>query len=199
MVERVVAPRPALACRADARYGLCVRPSVWSLFAGFFTIGVTGFGGVLPFARRIIVERRGWLTSDEFTDLLALCQFLPGPNVLNMSVALGARYRGVAGAVAAYAGLMAAPMAMIIVLGALYVRFGEATILRHIVGGLAAVASGLLLATALRVAAPLRFSPRGMLVGLTTFGAIFVLRLPLLPVMLIGAPMSVWLAYRGRP
>src|ERR1700710_1348495 len=85
-------------------------PGVGALFVGFLGIGVIGFGGVMPWARRMVVEQRRWLGAGEFTDLLALCQFLPGPNIVNMAVAIGARYRGAAGSVAAVAGLLAAPM-----------------------------------------------------------------------------------------
>ena len=62
--------------------------SLAALFAGFFRIGMIGFGGVLPWARRMLVEQRKWLTAQEFTDLLALCQFLPGPNVVNLAAKL---------------------------------------------------------------------------------------------------------------
>jgi len=75
-------------------------PTVFDLFAGFFIVGVCGFGGVLPWARRLIVEQRRWLTAAEFTEMLGLCQFLPGGNIMNVTIALGARFRGVAGAVA---------------------------------------------------------------------------------------------------
>ncbi len=79
-----------------------------------------GFGGVLPWARRMMVEQRRWLTPTDFNDLLALCQFLPGPNIVNMAVAIGDRYRGLAGSVACVAGLLAAPMAIVILLGGAY-------------------------------------------------------------------------------
>ena len=88
-------------------------PEVRELFVGFLTIGLLGLGGVLPWARRMMVEQRRWLTGPEFTDLLALCQFLPGPNIVNMSVALGNRYRGVRGAVAAISGLLLAPVVIV--------------------------------------------------------------------------------------
>ena len=96
--------------------GLSPTPRLTSLFAGFFSIGIVGFGGVLPWARRMIVEQRMWLTPSEFNDLLALCQFLPGPNIVNMAVALGGRFRGVAGSAACLVGLLAAPMAIVILL-----------------------------------------------------------------------------------
>src|ERR1700755_2212425 len=84
-------------------------PTVAELFTGFFWAGVSGFGGVLPFARRMIVDKRRWLTAEEFTDMWSLCQFLPGPNIVNMSIALGLRYRGLSGALAGALGLLGAP------------------------------------------------------------------------------------------
>ena len=91
-------------------------PTVGALFWGFLSIGVIGFGGVLPWARRMMVEQRRWLTPAEFTDLLGLCQFLPGPNIVNLSVALGSRFRGVPGAVAAVVGLISLPMVIVFLL-----------------------------------------------------------------------------------
>ena len=93
------------------------RPSVGALFMGFLEVGLMGFGGVLAIARRMLVESRRWLTPAEFTDLLALCQFLPGGNIMNLSVAVGLRFRGWRGAVAAITGLMAVPCAIVIVIG----------------------------------------------------------------------------------
>ncbi|GAA5241235.1 hypothetical protein BMMON2_40570 [Burkholderia mallei] len=81
--------------------------SVADLFAGFLGLGLISFGGALPFARRALVEERRWLSADEFTDLLGLCQFLPGGNVINLSVAVGMRFRGVPGAIAGLLGLVA--------------------------------------------------------------------------------------------
>ena len=74
-------------------------PTTAALFLGFLSIGIIGFGGVLPWARRMMVEQRRWLTPAEFTDLLGLCQFLPGPNIVNLAVALGSRFRGLPGAI----------------------------------------------------------------------------------------------------
>ncbi len=84
-------------------------PDIGELFAGFFILGLTGFGGVLPLARHMMVEKRGWLTGAEFTDLLGLCQFLPGGNIINMSVAVGLKFRGIPGAFASIIGLIAVP------------------------------------------------------------------------------------------
>lgn len=166
-------------------------PTVAELFRGFFGIGIVGFGGVLPWARRMVVEQRGWLTAAEFTDLLALCQFLPGPNICNLSVALGSRFRGVPGAVAALTGLMAAPMAIVMGLTALFLRHQDSELLRSAFAGLAAAASGLVVAMAVKIAAPIRHSWPAMLVAAVTFMAIALLRLPLLPSIAVLAPASV--------
>lgn len=93
------------------------QPSLLALFWGFFTVGMFGFGGVLPWARRMVVEQKRWMSATEFTDMLGLCQFLPGGNIMNVTIALGARFHGVAGAAIAFIGLMAAPVASVIALG----------------------------------------------------------------------------------
>ena len=171
-------------------------PSVGELFAGFFSVGIIGFGGVLPLTRRMIVERRRWLTPAEFTDLLALCQFLPGGNVINLSAAVGYRFRGLAGAVAGIAGLMAAPVIVVILLGALYAQFQDVPAVRRGFAGLAAAAAGLLVAMTVRIAWPLRHNIPAMAVALVCFAAIALLRLPLLPTMLVLSPVSVFLLWR---
>jgi chromate transporter len=170
------------------------QPTLGALFAGFFSIGISGFGGVLPWARRMLVEQRGWLTAPEFTDVLALCQFLPGPNVVNLSVAVGARFQGAAGALVSITGLLAAPVAIVIVLGVIYAHFGQLGFVQHGFAGLAAAASGLVLSMALRIAAPLRRVPVGVGIAAVTFAAVAVLRLPLLLTMLVLAPASILLS-----
>jgi chromate transporter len=171
-------------------------PTTRALFAGFFGIGIVGFGGVLPWARIMVVDKRRWLTGAEFTDLLALCQFLPGPNIINMSVAIGARFRGAIGSVAAILGLMAAPMVIVVALGGIYGHFEHVPMVRHAFGGLAAAASGLVIAMAVRIAAPQRNHRIGIAMAAITFFAVAVFRTPLLPTMLVMAPLSVLLCRR---
>ncbi len=168
-------------------------PSRAALFGAFAEIGMLGFGGVLPLARRLIVERRRWLSAAEFTDLLALCQFLPGPNIVNFAVALGGRFYGAAGSLAAVAGLLGGPVAVVIGLGALYGRFASVPAVAHGLAGLAAAAAGLVLATALRIAAPLRGRPGGIAVAVAAVLAVAVLHLPLWLVLLVLAPAGVLL------
>lgn len=166
-------------------------PGHAALFASFLGIGLLGFGGVLPWARRMVVEQRRWLSGAEFTELLGVCQFLPGPNVVNLSVALGARFHGPTGAAAALTGLLSAPVAIVILLGTAYADYGSLPAARHGFAGLSAAASGLVLATALRIAAPLRHRPAGLLVAFLACAAIVLLRVPLLPGMLAMLPASV--------
>jgi chromate transporter len=170
-------------------------PGLRALFLGFLTVGLCGFGGVLPWARRMVVEQRRWLTAAEFSDLLALCQFLPGPNIINVSAALGLRFRGLAGSVVCFVGLMAAPMAIVIVLGVFFAHFRDIPAVRHGFSGLAAGASALVLATALKIAAPLRHRLDGIAIAVATLAAIAVLRIPMLPVLLVLAPVGVLIAW----
>jgi chromate transporter len=157
-----------------------------------------GFGGVLPWARRMVVEQKRWLTAAEFTDMLGLCQFLPGGNIMNVTIALGARFHGAVGSAVAFAGLMAAPVGSVILLGVIYERYGQLPTVRHAFAGLAAAASALVLSNALKIAAPLRHRPIGIGVALATFAAIAVLRLPLPPVLPVMVAVSTLLVWRFR-
>lgn len=98
-------------------------PGNAELFVGFLWLGLIGFGGVLPLARSMLVERRRWLSGEQFTELLGLCQFLPGGNVINLSVAVGMEFRGLRGALCALLGLISAPTAIVVGLGVVYARF----------------------------------------------------------------------------
>ncbi len=166
-------------------------PTIGELFSGFLHLGLTGFGGVLPMARRMVVDKKRWLTGAEFTDLLGLCQFLPGGNIINLSVAIGLHFRGIAGAVASLVGLIAAPSAIVIALGVVYDRFKDDPHVQHLFAGLAAAAAGLLVAMAIKLALPLRNKPAGIVIAVLCFVAIAILRLPLLPTMIVLASLSM--------
>lgn len=175
-------------------FAIAERPGPGALFKGFLGLGMMGFGGVLPLARRMLVEERRWLDPAEFTELLGLCQFLPGGNVINLSVAVGLRFGGVPGAFASLLGLIAAPTAILIVLGAVYDRFSDDPHVRHLFAGLAAAAAGLLVAMAARIAWPIRRDAGAIAVAGLCFVAIAVLRLPLLPTMMVMASLGALLA-----
>jgi chromate transporter len=175
--------------RADA-------PSPGALFKAFLGIGLMGFGGVLAIARRMLVEDRRWLTPAEFTDLLALCQFLPGGNIMNLSVAVGLRFRGWRGAVAAIVGLVAVPCVIVVGLGIVYDHFFRHPVVARVFAGLGAAAAGLLIAVSIKIAAPLRTRPASAVMAVICLVVIAVFRFPLLPSMLVLAPASVLVAWR---
>jgi chromate transporter len=181
------------AAPAGAHAAGTARPTCGALFAGFFSIGISGFGGVLPWARRMIVERRGWLTGPEFTDLLALCQFLPGPNIINLSVVLGSRFRGLPGALAAISGLLSAPLVIVSILGAVVGRFESDPVVARTITAVAAAASGLILSMALKIARPLLGDARAIAVAVLACGLLAFLHLSLLLTMAITLPLGLLL------
>ncbi len=171
------------------------RPTVLDLFLGFLTVGTFGFGGVLPWARRLVVEQKRWMTAAEFTDLLGLCQFLPGGNIMNVTIALGSRFRGIPGAAAAFFGLMTGPVAVVILLGVVYDQYKDFPPVQRAFVALSAAAAAYVLANAIRIAAPLRARPLGIAVAVLTFLAIAVMRLPLplvLPILAVFSTALVW-------
>jgi chromate transporter len=176
------------------------QPSLTQLFLSFATIGLLGFGGVLGIARKLIVEDRGWMTAEEFNETYALCSFLPGPNIVNMSVMYGARVRGPVGSAVALGALLGPPVALTTVLGMIYVAYGDLPAVRHAIGGLSAAAAGLIAATFAKMAKPL-FHGRALLAPalmLATFTAIGIMRWPLPSVLLVLVPLSVALAFLRR-
>jgi chromate transporter len=126
---------------------------VTALFFAFAKMSVAGFGGVLYWARRAIVDQKRWLTADEFNETYALCHFLPGPNIVNFSMVFGARLRGIVGGLAAFAGLLVPPMLIMTAVAALYARYGEIDALRRMLAGISCAAVGLFIANVLRMAA----------------------------------------------
>lgn len=165
---------------------------------GFLKVGLSGFGGVLPFARRMLVEQRRWLTEHEFTEVLSLSQFLPGPNIVNVAVIVGRRFRGPLGAIVAPLGLMLMPLAIVLVLAAAFAAFAEIEAVRGACRGISAAASGLVLAMALRMAQPIRRTGWQLGIGAIVFVAIGLVRLPMLWVLLALVPVSLGFAWRRR-
>ena len=177
-----------------------VRPSLPELFRAFVIVSLSGFGGALPWARRMLVERKRWMTAQEFNETFALSQFLPGPNVINFSVVFGARFGGASGAAVALAGLLGPPLAIVLVLAVLYARFGDLDILSRILTGVTAAAVGLLIAVVIQMAAPM-FLKRwnsGPLVAIAAFIGVAIMHWPLPIVFAVLAPISVAFAWVKR-
>jgi chromate transporter len=172
-------------------------PGLIALFVAFAKMSLAGFGGVLVWARRGIVDQHRWMTANEFNETFALCHFLPGPNVVNLSVVFGSRFRGIPGALAAFAGLLGPPVVIVTVLAALYARYGDIDALRRILAGISCAAVGLLISALFRMMMPL--IERRDLIGLVILAAVFVaiglLRLPLPAVLLVAIPLSIAIAF----
>jgi chromate transporter len=170
------------------------------LFAVFTWLALRGFGGVLPWAQRVLVEERRWVTRDQFVELLAFGQLLPGPNICNVAIMVGERWFGWRGSVAALGGLLAAPAAVVLALGVLYGQYGDEPMVRRALAGMGAVAGGMIIATAIKLAATQRKRWRWMAFGVLAFVAIALLRLNLvgvLAVLLPAAVVAAWVAGRA--
>jgi chromate transporter len=175
-------------------------PGLVTLFVAFAKMSLAGFGGVLVWARRGIVDQHKWMTADEFNETFALCHFLPGPNIVNLTFVFGSRFRGLPGAIAAFSGLVGPPALIMVVMGALYHRYGEIEALRRILSGVACAAIGLMLAVVFRMMTPLlkRRDVIALLVMVAVFIAIGLLRLPLAAVLLVAIPVSIAITYWVR-
>jgi chromate transporter len=175
-------------------------PGLIALFVAFAKISLAGFGGVLVWARRAIVDQHRWMTADEFNETYALCHFLPGPNVVNLSVVFGSRFRGIPGGIAAFAGLLGPPIVIVTSLAALYAHFGEIDALRRILAGVSCAAVGLLISAVFRMMTPLikRRDSIGLVLMASVFTAIGLVRLPLPAVLLVAIPLSIAITFAMR-
>jgi chromate transporter len=177
-----------------------VQPTLLELLSAFTQVSLAAFGGALPWSRRMIVERKRWMTNDEFNETFALSQFLPGPNTINFSVVFGSRFGGAAGAAVALLGLIGPPLVIVTVLGVLYERYGDIDMLGRILAGIASAASGLLIASVAKMAAPM-FSKRwnsAPPIAILAFIGVAIMHWPLPYVFLGLAPLAIALAWIRR-
>ncbi len=178
------APRPAPRSKTD-------------LFISFSLLALQGFGGVLAVAQRELVERKQWLTAEEFVEDWAVAQILPGPNVVNLSLMLGDRYFGWRGALAGVAGMLSFPLILVLLLAAAFAGVADNPQAQGALRGMGAVAAGLIIAAGLRLVPALKSNVMGLgaCVALmaATFVAVALLRVPLLWVLLgIGGLGCAW-------
>ncbi len=170
-----------------------------ALFWAFTRLALQGFGGVLPVAQRELVERLRWLSREEFMALLGLAQVLPGPNIVNLALMIGDRHFGACGAAAALAGILAAPLALVLVLAVLAQQAAQWPAVQGALRGMGIVAAGLILATVWRLTKTLHSNALGRplcaALVLATVGAIAGLRWPLVAVVLGLGGLAVGRAY----
>lgn len=178
---------------------LAVPASPTELFVAFTSLSLQGFGGVLPVAQRVLVERRRWISREQFVEMLAVSQVLPGPNIINLSLMFGDRAFGLRGAFAAVAGMLLFPCIIVLALTALYGHFASNPAVTGALRGMGAVASGLILATGFKLLSTVRRNPMGVPIclgfALLTLLATAWWRVPLVWVVLGLGAVAIGVAY----
>jgi chromate transporter len=172
--------------------------SAFALFLTFSGITLSSFGGAMFWARRALVDRHRWLTEQEFVELLALGQLLPGPPIVNLTVMVGYRFAGWTGAASAAAGFLSWPCLVVIGLGVLHEQYGALPQVQQALAGMSSVAAGLLLANGVQNSMVLPRRWRPWLFGIIVFVSVGVLRWPLLWVMGGLAPFAVVAAWKEK-
>jgi chromate transporter len=170
-----------------------------TLLLAFLKIGLLGFGGVMPWARRVLVEERGWLNDREFAELIGMCQVLPGPNVVNLAVILGARWQGPVGSLLALTGILFVPVIAVIVLATFYASVAHSSIARNAIAGASAAAAGLIIGTSIRLIVGARLPLRAVLLASAVFVAVGIAQAPLLWVLVVAIPLAIALEWRSTP
>lgn len=174
--------------------------SLADLFVSFTLLALQGFGGVLAVVQRELVEKKRWMTREEFVEEWAVAQIMPGPNVVNLSVMIGARYFGFKGAMAALAGMLTAPLVIVLLLAVVYAQFAAHPGLQGALRGMGAVAAGLIAATGLKLFGALQKNVLGLAIcvalGMLCFVAIALLRWPLAYVLPGLGGVACWIAFK---
>jgi chromate transporter len=170
------------------------------LFWSFTVLALQGFGGVLTVVQRELVDKKQWLTLEEFVEDWAVAQIMPGPNVVNLCLMIGGRCFGLAGALSALAGLLLAPTLVVLLLAAAVAGVADTGVAQGMLRGMGAVSAGLIAAVGIKLMGALKSNPMGRLsctlIGAITFVTIGLLRLPLAWVLLTLGPLaSVWAAH----
>lgn len=174
-------------------------PGLGRIFLAFLRLGGTSFGGgTAGWLHREMVLRRGWIDDPTFLRMLAVVQVMPGSNGVNLTVLVGQHLRGAAGATTALLGLLAVPFAIVLGIGALYLRIGEHAVVQAMLNGVAAIVIGLTFATGVGSLARGAAGAASWIVAATTVLCVGVLRWPILPVILGLAPVSIGIALASR-
>ena len=170
------------------------------LFWSFTWLALQGFGGVLAVVQRELVERKRWMTNEEFVEDWAVAQVMPGPNVVNLSIMIGDRYFGWRGAFAALAGMLMLPLVLVLALALLYAHWAVHPAVAGALRGMGAVAAGLIGGTGLKLVMALQKHPLGLLssalFAVATFVAMAWLRVPLPWMLLVLGGSACGLTWR---
>ncbi len=172
--------------------------SLSELFWVLSFLALRGFGGVLPWAQRVLVEERNWLTKPEFLELLAYGQILPGPNICNLIIMLGDRHFGWRGALVALSGILLFPIFAVLILFYLYAQFSSMPLVRSALNGMAAVAAGLIIAMGVKLAFTLANEKNGywrwLIISVCVVLGVAVFKWSVAFVLLVLGPVAVLLS-----
>ncbi len=174
------------------------RPGLAAVFKAFLVIGLTTFGGGrTAYFQDALVERRQWLTNDEFLEAVAVSQVLPGPNIGNLAAYLGQRLRGAVGALVAVLCLTVPGGLALLVVAWLYFNGMPASVTGPLGRGVSAASAGIAAAAVIRLRGGATW-PGAWLIAGVTFVLFGPLGWPIHYVLLACLPPSFALAWRRR-
>lgn len=172
-----------------------------ALFFGFSVLALQGVGGVLAVAQQELVERRQWMSKAQFVEEWSIAQIMPGPNIVNLALMFGRQHFGLSGALAAVAGLMIAPLSLVLLLAILFGGVSDKPMAQGALKGMGAVSAGLIIATGFKLGSTLKENPLGVrwawALSLAAFVCVGLLRMPLAWVLLGLGLFGCWLAHRS--
>ena len=184
----------------DSNTDLQTRASLHDLFLQFVIIGAVSFGGgIIAYERILLIDKRKWLTTDEFMGYLAISQTMPGLNSVNLAVLAGDHLRGFWGAVIAALGLIIPGSIFVLVIGVAYTNNNDHPLANLILTGIAAGACGLLAAITYRIGDQHWKHLKSVVIIACTFGLMSVAKLSLPAVLLIMAPISIYMYRPNQP
>jgi chromate transporter len=173
--------------------------SIWRIAVIFNHIALASFGGGLSaWSRRMVVEEQRWMNEEEFLSAMTVCRVLPGANQVNLAVFVGTKLRGAIGAIAAVVGLTALPVFIVLAMGALYIAHRDSPTVQAILRGMTAAAVALSLSMAYRTGRACLRSPAAWALFAAALLAAAVLRIPLLLLLAVLAPLAMWWAWPKR-
>ena len=173
-------------------------PSRRALFLAFLQIGVSAFGGALPWGRRILVEDRQWLDEREFGEIVTICQAVPGPNMVNMAIFIGTRYHGVVGALIAFFGIVGVPLAILLLLNYVYHSYAYLPQVQSGMHGMAAVATAYMLYMSLKMGGPFWRRPWGIVLCAVAAALAIFAQWHMALVLLVCGVVGVVLSKQGQ-
>lgn len=174
-------------------------PDHRQLFFGMMQVALSAFGGGLSaWSQRIIVEEKRWMDNTSFLTGLTVARLFPGPNQINMAVYVGARFRGLSGALAALAGMLLVPFFLLMLVGLAYFSFRSLPLVDRLLAGVVTAAAGLALSMGFKILHQYQRDPVALLLALATFAAMAVFHIRLIPIVLVAGPLAMaWYWPRG--